>query len=68
MSTLVFGVHPAKPLKDFPAGRVRLVVRNDAFARAYVKTADGIREFRVAEHEGYWIAVYEQGANTRVNT
>lgn len=62
-----FGVRPALPLYGFPPGRVRIRQRNTDFAKAFVKTADGIRCFIIAEHEGYWIPYAEQGANHKSN-
>jgi hypothetical protein len=61
----VFGMRPARPLRGFPAGRVRIRQRNTDYARAFVKTGDGIRAFIIAEQGGYWVPYAEVGANIR---
>lgn len=62
---VVFGAFTPLPLKGFPAGKVRLKIRNDDFVRAYVKTEQGIECFIIAEEDGFWIPKYKQGANHR---
>jgi len=62
---LVFGAKERKPLRGFPQGRVKLVIRNDDFVAAFVKTSDGIRKFYVESVDGFWQPLYEQASNTR---
>lgn len=64
----VFGVRDPLPLCGFPAGRVRLRLRNTDYARAYVKATAGIRCFIIGEAEGCWVplAELEQGRNVAV--
>lgn len=38
-------------------------MRNDEFAMAFVKTAEGIRKFAIMEIFDEWVASYEQGRN-----
>lgn len=64
-SDMVWGVKPPLPLKGFPSGRVKLRLRNTDFAQGFVKTADGIRRFYIAEVGGFWTPKFEQGANHR---
>lgn len=64
-SSAVWGVKERKPLKGFPEGRVKIRLRNTDFARAFVKTTSGIRQFIVAEVDGFWIPKFEQGSNYR---
>ena len=61
----IWGVVEPKPLKGFPEGRVKLRLRNKDFARAFVKTSNGIRSFIIAEQDGFWIPKWEQGSNHR---
>ena len=61
----VFGVQTIKPLRGFPSGKVRIRMRNDAFAQIYVKTPDGIRQFVAKDYGDYWECSHEQGGNER---
>ena len=61
----VYGVMPTKPLANFPAGRIRLRLRNTDFARVFVKTATGIRQFIVRDAGDTWEPLFEQGRNER---
>jgi hypothetical protein len=63
----IFGVCEPMPAEGFPEGRIRWRIRNNDFVKAYVKTSDGIREFRVIQTDGYWMPIYEQGRNRRTN-
>ena len=63
---LVWGVAIPKPLKGFPEGKVKLRLRNDSWALAYVKTDDGIMSYRIKERDGYWIPGHMQGSNKRI--
>ena len=62
------GVREPLPLAGFPEGRIRLSLRNDSFAKAYVKNKDGIRCFVIGELDGTWVPVMEceQGRNITV--
>lgn len=53
-TSFVFAEPEPKPLRGFPAGKVRLRVRPDDFVKAYVRGADGIREFAVWDGDGFW--------------
>ena len=66
---MFIGVREPLPLAGFPEGRVRLRLRNNSFAMAYVKTKDGIRCFVIGEMDGMWVPVteFEQGRNVRLN-
>lgn len=65
--SIVFGVPESKPLSGFPTGKVRLKLRNDDFAKAYVRTASGIRVFHLEDSGEHWIPALEQGRNERIN-
>lgn len=52
-----------KTLRNWPEGRIRLRLRNEEFAQAFVKTAHGIRRFYIAEVDGFWEPGPEIGAN-----
>ena len=63
-STPVFGVTKQLPLAGWPPGRVRLRLRNDNYAQAFVRLpGSGIRRFYVSEREGKWWPDLEFGAN-----
>jgi len=62
-TSIIWGVRPTLPLKGFPEGKIKLRLRNNSFAKAFVKTKQGIRSFYVAEKDGFWIPKYEQGSN-----
>jgi hypothetical protein len=63
MGGYIFGIQEPKPLRNFPEGRIRLRLRNMDFAKAFVKTADGIREYIIGEHNGYWVPLHLVGEN-----
>lgn len=66
---IIFAIREPKPLRGFPEGRVRLRLRNDEFARAFVRTPEGIRHFIVQETpDGFWEPVpgCEQGRNVSI--
>lgn len=69
MAALIkYGIRGPFPLKDFPEGKVRVRVRNNAFPVAYVyQHGKSIRKFLVAEKDGYWIPFHEQQANHTFN-
>ena len=60
---IVFGVTEPKPLRGFPPGKVRLRLRNEDFAHAFVSSESGTRHFYVEEADGFWQPIFEQGAN-----
>lgn len=62
-ANLAFGIAGPKPAKGFPDGRIRWRLRIDSLVVARVKTSDGIREFTVAEKDGFWIPMDEIGRN-----
>lgn len=64
----VFGMVEPKPLRGFPPGEVRLRLRYDCFARAFVRNESGIRHFYVEEVDGFWQPCFEQGANIRAKS
>lgn len=55
------------PILNLPddAVRVKRVIRNTDFARAFVKTPCGIRSFFLDRVEGGLNLVFEQGGNVR---
>lgn len=61
----VFGVQEEKPLRGFPDGKIRIRMRNDDFAWAFVKTNNGIRKFVILDSGEFWEPIYEQGSNQR---
>ena len=50
---------PQLPARNFAAGAIVFVEREDAFATARVHTSEGIREFFVGVNEGFIEPVYE---------
>lgn len=62
---MVWGVAERLPLKGFPEGRYRIVMRREELARVYVRTPDGIREFIPKVQDGHWVPAAEVGANVR---
>lgn len=67
LGTCMYGVRPELPVRGFPPGRIRIRQRNTEFPRAFVKTANGIRHFIIAELDGHWVPYAEQGANHSPN-
>ena len=67
LGTCMYGVRPELPVRGFPPGRIRIRQRNTEFPRAFVKTANGIRHFIIAELDGHWVPYIEQGANHTPN-
>lgn len=68
LGACMYGVRPELPVRGFPPGRIRIRQRNTEFPRAFVKTANGIRHFIIAELDGHWVPYAEQGANHTPNT
>ena len=66
--TVLFGVNTAPPkgMQGFPPGRIKVRQRNNDFARAYVRTPDGIRQFVIKEIDGAWVPFCEQGRNIHI--
>lgn len=62
---IVWGVKEPKPIKTEMPGRVRLRMRNKAFAKAFFKTPNAIRCFALKDCGDYWEPIYEQGMNFR---
>lgn len=46
---LIFSAPELKPLKGFPEGKYRIVLREGEFGRVYIKTKEGIRAFYLAD-------------------
>jgi len=67
LGTCMYGVRPELPVRGFPSGRIRIRQRNTGFPSAFVKTANGIRHFIIAELDGHWVPYAEQGANHTPN-
>ena len=67
LGTCMYGVRPELPVRGFPPGRIRIRQRNTGFPSAFVKTANGIRHFIIAELDGHWVPYAEQGANHSPN-
>lgn len=65
-SNIVFDVREPLPLKGFPEGRAKICLRNDSFARVFIKTASGIRAFFIKEEAGCWVPDFELAANRRL--
>ena len=62
-SNFVWGIQPLRILKGFPEGRIRLRLRNKAVAKAFVRTADGIRVFTIKSDGDWWVPGCELGRN-----
>ncbi len=63
----IFGVREIPKIEDVPAGaQLRLRLRNDAIAMAFVRTPQGIRKFAIGQYNGRFYLGYEQAANHRV--
>jgi hypothetical protein len=62
-TTALFGIQGKKPLRGFPEGRVKIVIRPSDFVTAFVKTKSGIRKFYVKEVDGFYEPCLEAMAN-----
>jgi len=62
---VAFGTDTPLPLKGFPRGKYRVRLRPAEFARVYVKTDDGIREFAAEIEDGHWVPGPELARNIR---
>jgi len=67
-NTGTWGMQEIKPLRGFPKGRVKIVMRQDDFVTAFVKTSDSIRKFYVKEVDGFFEPFSEVIANYREGT
>ena len=64
--TIVFGVVPVRPIVGLPHGKVRVRLRNNDFARVFVRNGYGTRQFVIGvNEEGMWYPAAEQGRNVR---
>lgn len=64
---VVFGVREPKPIFGAPEGNQRLRMRNDSFASLFVRTATGIRHYKLEDFGDRWFCnpKLEQGRNFR---
>jgi hypothetical protein len=62
---IAFGTASPLPLKGFPSGKYRIRLRPNEWAKVYVKTENGIREFIVEIKEGHWTPGSEMARNIR---
>lgn len=64
-SGIVFGLVERKPVQTHLPGRVRLVIRKNAFAKIYIRYQGSIREFAVEDFGPCFVPApyYEQGGN-----
>ncbi len=62
---LVYGVVAMKPMEGFPAGRMRIRMRNTDYVRVFIRPPEGgIRHFAIRENgSGVWVPAVEIGAN-----
>ena len=65
-SPCVFGVVDQKPMIGFPAGKIRLRLRPDEFARAFVRNETHTLEFAIKEENGAWLPLCLNASNIRV--
>lgn len=67
-NSMIFGCLPMLPTRGFPEGRIRIRLRNDDFAEAYVFSPQGIRCFYIKESEcgDWWEPAFEKGRNYRI--
>lgn len=64
----IFGIQEKKPLRGFPKGRAKLVMRPSDFVVVFIKTGNGIRKFYVKEVDGFYEPCIETMANYREAT
>lgn len=60
---IVFGGSDRKPLKGFPPGKVRMRLRGEEFARAFVRNETGTYSFYIVEKDGFWVPGLLEAAN-----
>jgi hypothetical protein len=63
---IVFGIAEPLPLRGFPPGKIRLRLRPDDFARAFVRMDNQARAYVIKEKDGFWIPFCEQGRNIKL--
>lgn len=63
---IVHGNAKPLPLQGFPPGKYRIRLRANEWAKVFVKTPDGIKEFAVEEKDGKWTPGPEMARNSRV--
>lgn len=64
-SNIAFDIRDPLPLKGFPSGKYRIRMSPDSFVAVFVKTLNGISEFRVKEEDGFWVPFCEVARNLR---
>jgi len=62
---IAFGTDAPLPLKGFPRGKYRVRLRPNEFAKVYIKTENGIREFIAEITDGHWTPGPEMARNIR---
>jgi len=63
-TSCVFGIGgKPKRLRGFPQGKIKLRMRNDGYAMAYVRNDEGIRAFRIIEVNDNWWPAFEIARN-----
>jgi len=65
---IIFGVKNPLPLSGFPKGKIKIKMRNDDFACAYVKNETGIYKYAIEEKNGYWMPSFSPACNFRTTT
>ena len=65
-AAIPFGLTEILPLSGFPAGKVRIRIRNDDLVKVFVKSETGIQEFHPEEKDGVWIPKYKIGETKRI--
>lgn len=67
-TSLVFAPLVIKPVKTDLPGRIRLRVRNDAFAEVFIRHEGSTRRFAVLDRGDHWEPAldFEQGSNTTI--
>jgi len=62
----VYGIQPVKPLIGFPEGKVKIRLRSNDFAKVFIKTQSGVRQFIPEEKDGAWHPRAELGRNQTI--
>ena len=63
-----FGLTVPLPLVGFPEGKARIRIRQDEFARVFIKTESETIGFYPTESDGAWVPGYESGRNKKQDT
>lgn len=72
MSTIQYGINVVRGVQEpkeiigAPDGKQRLRMRSREYARLFVKTENGIREFALQDCGFCWRPVFEYGRNQRL--